>query len=89
MYIEVKETDFRRDPDAMLDQVQLGNEAVVVDEDGKIVAALVNPNLFERFRRMDERLDELRSKIAEDFRDIPMEQGMAEIDAAVVRERGK
>lgn len=84
-----KGADFRRDPDAMLDQVQLGNEAVVVDEDGKIIAALVNPNLFGGFRRMHDRFDELRAEIAEDFRDIPEGVGMAEIDAAVARERGK
>jgi antitoxin (DNA-binding transcriptional repressor) of toxin-antitoxin stability system len=89
MLIEVNVEDFHRDPNAVLDQVQLGNAEVVVTEGGKVIAALINPGLFERTRRMHDRFEEITAKITEDFREIPMEEGVAEIDAAVAWERGK
>ena len=89
MVTEVSAVKFRQNLGEMLNQVQYRKDAVVVTKDGKAVAALVDADLFERIRRMRDRFDELTNKIAEDFRDIPMEEGMAEIDAAVARERGK
>lgn len=89
MVNEVSAVNFRQNLGEMLNQVQYRKDAIVVTKDGKPVAALVDAELFERIRRMRERFDELTNKIAVDFRDIPMEEGMAEIDAAVARERGK
>ncbi len=89
MVTEVSAVKFRQNLGEMLNQVQYRKDAVVVTKDGKPVAALVDAELFQRIRRMRERFDELTNKIAEDFRDIPMEEGMAEIDAAFARERGK
>jgi prevent-host-death family protein len=89
MVTEVSAVKFRQNLGEMLNLVQYRKDAVVVTKDGKAVAALVDAELFERIRRMRERFDELTRKIAEDFRDIPMEEGMAEINAAVARERGK
>lgn len=89
MVTEVSAVKFRQNLGEMLNQVQYRKDSVVVTKDGKPVAALVDAQLFERIRRMRERFDELTNEIAEDFRDIPMEEGMAEIDAAVARERGK
>jgi prevent-host-death family protein len=89
MVTEVSAVKFRQNLGEMLNQVQYRKDSVVVTKDGKPVAALVDAQLFERIRRMRERFDELTNKIAEDFREIPMEEGMAEIDAAVARERGK
>lgn len=34
-----------------------------------------------------EKFEALSKKIAEDYADVPMEEGLAEIDAAVARER--
>jgi len=89
MVTEVSAVKFRQKLGEMLNQVQYRKDSVLVTKDGKPVAALVDAALFERIRRMRERFDELTNKIAEDFRDIPMEEGMAEIDAAFARERGK
>jgi len=47
----------------------------------------VDAELFARIRRMRERFDELSSRIAEDWAGVPADEGMAEIDAAVARER--
>jgi len=52
MFLEVEEAEFRADPDAMLDRIQSGCEAVVIKADGRIIAALVNPHLFEQVRRI-------------------------------------
>jgi hypothetical protein len=87
MFLEVDEPEFRANPDAMLERVQSGCKAVVIKADGRIIAALVSPHLFEQVRGMHQRFDAVRAKIAEDFRDIPMEQGTAEIDAAIAAER--
>jgi hypothetical protein len=83
MFLEVDEAEFRADPDAMLEGVQSGCEAVVIKADGRIIAALVHPHLFEQVRGMHERFDPVRAKIAEDFRGIPEEVGMATIEAAL------
>jgi len=88
MFLEVDEAEFRADPDAMLERVQSGCEAVVIKADGRIIAALVNPRLFEQVRGMHERCDPVRAKIAEDFRGVPEEVGTREIEAAFARERG-
>ena len=89
MVNEVSAVNFRQNLGEMLNQVQYRKDAIIVTKDGKPVAALVDAELFERIRRMRDRFDELTAKIADDFRDIPMEEGMAEIDAAFARERGK
>jgi hypothetical protein len=47
----------------------------------------VDAELFARIRRMREQFDALSSKLAEDWADVPADEGMAEIDAAVALER--
>jgi len=71
----------------MLNQVQYRNDSIVVSKDGKQVAALVGADLFARIRSMRERFDQLSSRVAEAYADVPAEEGMAEIDAAIARER--
>jgi prevent-host-death family protein len=71
----------------MLNQVQYRNDSIVIKKDGKPVAALVDAELFARIRRMRDRFDALSSKIAEDWKDVPADEGIAEIDAAVALER--
>ena len=59
----------------------------MINKDGKPVAALVIADLFARIRRMRDRFDALSSKLAEAYADVPLADGMAEIDAAVAQER--
>ena len=71
----------------MLNQVQYRNGSIVINKDGKPVAALVIADLFARIRRMRDRFDALSSRLAEAYADVPLADGMAEIDAAVAQER--
>lgn len=87
MITEVNAVNFRQSLGEMLNQVQYRKDSIVINKDGKPVAALVDAELFARIRRMRERFDELSSRVAEDWADVPADEGMAEIDAAVARER--
>jgi len=87
MVREVNAVNFRQNLGEMLNQVQYRNNSIVINKDGKPVAALVNAELFARIRRMRDRFDELSRRIAEDYAKVPEKEGMAEIDAAVARER--
>jgi prevent-host-death family protein len=83
MVTEVNAVNFRQKLGEMLNQVQYRKDSIVIHKDGKPVAALVDAELFARIRRMRERFDELTSRIAAVYADVPQEQGMAEIDAVV------
>jgi len=83
MVTEVNAVAFRQNLGEMLNQVQYRKDSIVINRDGKPVAALVDAELFARIRRMRERFDELSSRIAEAYADVRQEQGMAEIDAVV------
>jgi prevent-host-death family protein len=87
MISEVNAVTFRQNLGEMLNQVQYRNDSIVISKDGKPVAALVDAELFARIRRMRERFEELSARIAEAYADVPEEEGMAEIDAAVARVR--
>jgi len=87
MITEVSAVNFRQNLGEMLSQVQYRNDSVVISKDGKPVAALVDAELFARIRRLRERFDALSGRIAEAYADVPVEEGLAEIDAAVAAER--
>jgi prevent-host-death family protein len=87
MISEVNAVTFRQNLGEMLNQVQYRNDSIVINKDGKPVAALVDAELFARIRRMRERFDALSTRIAEAYADVPADEGMAEIDAAVARHR--
>ncbi len=87
MISEVSAVNFRQNLGEMLNQVQFRNDSIVINKDGKPVAALVDAELFARIRRMRERFDALSSRLAKAYADVTAEKGMAEIDAAVARER--
>ncbi len=87
MITEVSAVSLRQKLGEILNQVQYRNDSVVIKKDGKPVAALVDAELFARIRRMRERFDALSGRIAEDWADVPADEGMAEIDAAVARAR--
>jgi prevent-host-death family protein len=87
MVTEVSAVNFRQSLGEMLNQVQYRNDSIVVNKDGKPVAALVDAGLFARIRAMRNRFDQLSSRVAEAYMDVPDDQGMAEIDAAIAQER--
>jgi prevent-host-death family protein len=87
MVSEVSAVVFRQNLGEMLNQVQYRKDSIVVSKDGKPVAAMVGADLFERIRRMRERFDQLSSRVADAYANVPADQGMAEIDAAIARER--
>ena len=87
MITEVNAVNFRQNLGEMLNQVQYRNDSIVINKDGKPVAALVDAELFARIRRMRERFDALGARIGQAYADVPTEEGMAEIDAAVAAER--
>ena len=80
MITEVTAVAFRQNLGEMLNQVQYRNDSIVVSKDGKPVAALVDAELFAR-------IDALSPRIADAYADVPMDQGLAEIDRAAARVR--
>jgi prevent-host-death family protein len=89
MVTEVNAVNFRQNLGEMLNQVQYRNDSIVISKDGKPVAALVDAELFARIRKMQDRFDALSRRIAEAYADTPLEEGLAEIDALVARERAR
>jgi hypothetical protein len=71
----------------MLNQVVYANDNIIVNKYGKPVAALVGIGLFGRVRRMRDRFDALSNRIAEASAELPVEEGLAEIDTLVARNR--
>lgn len=89
MITEVNAVNFRQNLGEMLNQVQYRNDSIVINKDGKPVAALVDADLFARIRRMRDRFDALAQRIEEAYNEVPAEEGLAEIDSAVKRERAR
>ena len=87
MVTEVNAVNFRQNLGEMLNQVQYRNDSILVNKDGKPVAALVGADLFARIRTMRDRFDQLSSRVAEAYAGVPADLGMAEIDAATAGER--
>jgi prevent-host-death family protein len=87
MITEVNAVNFRQNLGDMLNQVQYRNDSIVINKDGKPVAALIDAELFARIRRMRDRFDALSNRIAEAYAEVPVEEGLAEIDSLVSRER--
>ncbi len=89
MITEVNAVNFRQNLGEMLNQVQYRNDSIVINKDGKPVAALVDAELFARIRRMRDRFDALSDRIAQAYAQIPLEEGITEIDSLVTRERSR
>ena len=89
MVIEVNAVSFRQNLGEMLNQVQYRNDAIVINKDGKPVAALVDAELFARIRRMRDRFDDLSNRIAGAYAQLPVEDGLAEIDTVIAQERSR
>jgi prevent-host-death family protein len=87
MITQTNAVNFRQNLGEMLNQVQYRHDSIVINKDGKPVAALIDARLFERIRRMQGRFDSLCQRVEAGFAGVPEAQGMAEIDAAVAQER--
>ena len=87
MITETSAVAFRQNLGEMISQVQFRRDSIVINKDGRAVAALIDAKLFERIRRMQERFDALSARLAEAYAEVPEEEGMAEIKrvAAEVR----
>jgi len=89
MITQISAVTFRQNLGEMLNQVQYRHDSVVINKDGKPVAALVDARLFERIRRMQNRFDALCQKIEAGFATVPEAEGMAEIEAAIAEDRAQ
>jgi prevent-host-death family protein len=89
MITETSAVNFRQNLGEMLNQVQYRHDSVIINKDGKPVAALVDARLFERIRRMQGRFDALCQRIEAGFANVPEAQGLAEIEAAIELERAQ
>jgi prevent-host-death family protein len=87
MIKEVSAVNFRQNLGEMLNQVQYRNASIVINKDGKPVAALVDADLFARIRRMRDRFDALSNRIATAYAEVPLEDGLAEIGTLVATNR--
>ena len=87
MINETSAVAFRQNLGEMLNQVQYRHDSIVINKDGKPVAALVDAQLFARIRRMQARFDALCQRIEAGFDDTPEAEGLTEIDAAVADTR--
>jgi prevent-host-death family protein len=83
MINETSAVAFRQNLGEMLNQVQYRHDSIVINKDGKPVAALVDARLFARIRRMQARFDALCQRIEVGYGETPEAEGLAEIDAAV------
>jgi len=88
----VKETSavaFRQNLGEMINQVQYRNDSIVINKDGRPVAALIDARLFGRIRKMQQRFDALSARLAEAYVAVPVEQGMQEIERVAARVRAE
>jgi prevent-host-death family protein len=86
---EASAVSFRQNLGEMLNQVQYRHDSIVINKDGKPVAALIDARLFERIRRMQSRFDALCQRIEAGFAGVPETDGLAEIDAVIESERAQ
>jgi prevent-host-death family protein len=87
MVTETNAVHFRKNLGEMLNQVQYRHDSILINKDGKPVAALVDVGLFARIRKMESRLEALCKRIESGYSEIPESSGMDEIDQVVASER--
>jgi prevent-host-death family protein len=87
MITQTNAVTFRQNLGEMLNRVQYRHDTVVINKDGKPVAALIDARMLERIRRMQGRFDALCERIEAGYAGVPEAEGLAEIDAAVFTER--
>lgn len=82
MIKEISAVSLQQNLGEMLNQVQYRNDSIVISKDGKPVAALIDVELFARIRRTQERFDALSRRIGDAYASVPIDKGVAEIEAA-------
>lgn len=87
MILQTNAVNFRQNLGEMLNQVQYRRDSVIINKDGKPVAALVDARLFNRIQRMYARFQALSERIEAGFSRLDPALGMAEIDAVIAEER--
>ena len=87
MITETSAVAFRLNLGDLLNQVHFRGDSIVINKDGKPIAALVDARLFARIRRLQKRFDELSERLAKKFESLSEENGLTEIDAAVQASR--
>lgn len=78
---------FRQNLVEILNQVQYRRDSVVINKDGRPVAALVDARLFKRIRHMQARFDALCDRLEAGFSEVPEPEGVAEIEKAISEDR--
>ena len=87
MVTETSAVTFRQNLGEMINQVQYRNDSIVINKDGKPVAALIDARLFGRIRMMQQRFDALATRLAEAYVAVPADEGLEEIERAVAAVR--
>ena len=82
MITETSAVAFRQNLGEMLNLVQYRNDSVLIKKDGKPVAALIDAQLFQRIRQMQDRFDALCKSLASTYDGVPEDVAMAEIAQA-------
>lgn len=83
MINEVNIIAFRQNLGEMLNHVQYHHDSILIKKDGMPVAALVDAKLFTKINRCKDRFDALSQRIAKAYENVPLEEGMNEIEAIV------
>ena len=83
MIAETNTVNFRRNVEEFLSKVQYRHDSVVINQDGKPVAALIDIKLFEQIHRMREHFDVLSQNIAAGYVDVSAADAIADIEAAI------
>ena len=89
MVDEVNAVQFRQKLGEMLNRVQYGHDSILIHRDGKPVAALIDADQFAEFRRRQEQFDQFRQKLIDAFKDVPYEEGVAEIESVAAEVRAE
>jgi len=89
MVTETSAVAFRQNLGEMINQVQYRNDSIVINKDGRPVAALIDARLFGRIRKMQQRFDALAARLAEAYATVPVEEGLQEIERAAAQVRSE
>jgi len=91
MIQEVTAVKFRQNLGEMIARVQYNNDAIVIKKSGKPAAVLIDPALYSRITNMWDIYENLTGKLVEAYREVPEDEGLAEIEAiaAQVRAEGR
>lgn len=89
MILETATATVRQNLGELLNQLQQGHEVIVITDDGKPVAALVDIELFDRIRTMRETFEQTLQALNAAYNAVPAEQAEAEIAEAVAFARNQ